>query len=383
MSEGPSGDERNMTILLVIVSLGLGGAERQLVTLATEMDRRGHQVSIVALAGPNPLASQLASTRVELIELGGTIGRSDPRLIVRLRRLIQHHRPDIIHSHIAEANIVTRLASLATGVPMVDTAHNVVEGGVSVSLAYRATRRWSSVTTFVGRAALDRYVSLGLVRSERALCIPNAVDPRFFSHQGNRHSPPDQPHARTSPELPNCRFLFVGRLVAPKRVGDLIQAFGIASQSRPNLHLTIVGDGPERSVLEAQAEAWSRSIEFRGVLDDVTGVLVEADAFVTASGLEGQPISILEAAAMGLPVASTEFVALADTVDLPPSLRCPVGDVEALAEVLLHVAQLGPEGRRAVGAKLRAQVESGASVVSITDRWLDLYRSVLTTGSGR
>ncbi len=93
MSEGPSGDERNMTILLVIVSLGLGGAERQLVTLATEMDRRGHQVSIVALAGPNPLASQLASTRVELIELGGTIGRSDPRLIVRLRRLIQHHRP--------------------------------------------------------------------------------------------------------------------------------------------------------------------------------------------------------------------------------------------------------------------------------------------------
>lgn len=359
-----------MRVMQVITSLGIGGAERQLATLAEALVADGHAVEIVTLAGPNPLADSLRQVGCVVTELGGTIGRPDPRLITRLRRLVRDQRPDIVHSHIAEANIVSRLALIGSGVPLIDTVHNLVEGGRDVSIAYRATRRLPALTTFVSVTSQRRYESKGLVVGDRTIHVPNAVDPRFASLSTPRRHPVR-------------RFIFVGRLVAPKRVHDLLESFALVGHTRSDLTLDIVGDGPERAGLERRASALDVPIRFHGAQGDVGPFLAEADAFVTASSLEGHPVSLLEAAAAGLVIGSTEFDALADTLVLPPRFRAPVGKPECLSRVIAALADLSLNEQESLSIDLRAQVTESSSIEQLVLRWAELYKRAVNKAGTR
>lgn len=129
---------------------------------------------------------------------------------------------------------------------------------------------------------------------------PNAYTP--VTHQGGGH-----------------RILFVGRLADLKGVTILLEALQRMKKERPDVELTIVGDGPDRARFEKAAEDLDVAdrVSFVGSRSqaDVAEHLAETDVFVLPSFAEGVPVTLMEAMASGVPVVATRVGGVAELVD--------------------------------------------------------------------
>src|SRR5688572_2293935 len=102
-----------MRVLFVISDLGLHGAQKQVVELAAELDRRGHEVAIYTLNDEAARAQDLRGTGVEVI-VDQKRSKLDPAVLLRLRRKITSWRADIVHGFLFDGDIYARLAAIGT-----------------------------------------------------------------------------------------------------------------------------------------------------------------------------------------------------------------------------------------------------------------------------
>ena len=152
-------------------------------------------------------------------------------------------------------------------------------------------------------------------------------------------------------------FTFVGRIVPIKRVDLLIGAFARAARAIPGLRLLVVGDGEARTRLELLAAEL-------GVGDRVTlhrlstgpgRIAAAADVAVISSDNEGTPVSLIEAAAAGVPAVATNVGGVGSIVDEDTGMLVAKGNEAALAEAMQAIAaDRGLRRRLGVGARARA-----------------------------
>lgn len=170
-------------------------------------------------------------------------------------------------------------------------------------------------------------------------------------------------------------LIAVGRLMPDKRQDLLIAALARLSPERPDLVLWIVGDGPERKDLEAEAARLGLAdrVVFWGYRSDVPRLLAAATLFVNASSWEGMSNAVLEGMALGL--ASV-------VVDAPGVSECHVpgetgivvpSDAGALAEAVAALLD-DPDRRGRLGKAARARVHAHYSIEANRRRFLDVYR---------
>ena len=100
----------NRRLLLVATSMMRGGAEVQVFQLARSLAARGHDVRVVSLRDPEDFQEEFADLGILLDSLGMRSGRPDPRALTRLASIVRSFRPDVVHSHMVHANLLTRLA---------------------------------------------------------------------------------------------------------------------------------------------------------------------------------------------------------------------------------------------------------------------------------
>ncbi|WP_299819468.1 glycosyltransferase family 4 protein [uncultured Jannaschia sp.] len=196
----------------------------------------------------------------------------------------------------------------------------------------------------------------------------------FARSQAMLHADPDQwhklriVHCGVVPELygmlppanpeAGLRLVFVGRLAPVKGLRILLDAFDRAREARPDMHLTIIGDGPDRAELECLAAPLEAAVTFTGALSqaDVAARLAAADALVLPSFAEGVPVVLMEAMASGKPVIATRVAGVSELVeDGISGYLVPPGDVETLTARLLDLAndpdcwaEMGRAGREKV-----------------------------------
>ncbi len=157
------------------------------------------------------------------------------------------------------------------------------------------------------------------------------------------------------------RVLFIGRLDAVKGVPVLLEAFAALRKGAPEARLSLVGDGPHRAALEAQAAAagLADTVRFTGYLtqEAVTAELAAHDILVLPSFAEGVPVVLMEAMASRLPVIATRVGGVAELVeDGVSGFLVPPGDPATLAERLGRLLD-DPELCRRMGAAGRTAVE--------------------------
>jgi glycosyltransferase involved in cell wall biosynthesis len=115
-----------MRIFLLSTSMGMGGADQQILILARAMRARGHQVRIVALAplGPMGLEARSEGIPIESLELRRSVG--DIPRIFGLARMVRAWKPDVLHSHMVHANLLARALRPMARVPaLVSTIHSI------------------------------------------------------------------------------------------------------------------------------------------------------------------------------------------------------------------------------------------------------------------
>ncbi|HYC31546.1 MAG TPA: glycosyltransferase, partial [Gemmatimonadales bacterium] len=129
-----------MRILFLSTSMGMGGADRQILSAALEMRARGREVRIVSLTPLGQMGHEAARLGIPTESLEMRRGIPDPRGLARLVRLVGTWRPDVVHSHMVHANLMARALRLFVRIPvLVSTIHNIYEGGRARMMGYRLT----------------------------------------------------------------------------------------------------------------------------------------------------------------------------------------------------------------------------------------------------
>lgn len=324
-----------MRVVQVTESLEIGGAERVVVVLANDLARR-HAVTIICTKRIGALAAQL-DPAVRVICTGAREG-NDPRLVGKLRRELRTLDAEVVHTHdwggFLETMLAAKLAGARRRVHTVHGAYMAYPPGFA-STCKKSLRHWLERRVAPRGAvvcvsdALRQHVVEEVGLPDRALVtIANGIEV-------------GPPLARAPRVAGAPRFITVGRLAAVKNVTMLLQAFAEAVGRHPGATLRIVGDGPERPMLERRASELgiAARVEFLGFRSDTDALLAEADAFVLASLSEGIPMAVLEAMRAGLPVIATRVGGIPATVlDGETGVLVDSGDAPALARVLCRAA---------------------------------------------
>ena len=184
------------------------------------------------------------------------------------------------------------------------------------------------------------------------------------------------PEPRTEAAGP-LRVLSVGRLVPEKGQFILLQALAELQRREVDVTATLVGDGPDRLMLEREARRLRLSgrVTFAGSLgaDRVAQLYREADVFCLASFTEGVPVSLMEAMSHRLPVVTTRITGIPELVeDGVSGALLPPGRVSPLADALQRLAE-EPELRSKWGEAGRRQVLRGYDIRRSAEQLAELF----------
>lgn len=309
------------------------------------------------------LATQEGATALFMRELMQPVRpASDARSLARLRRIIRRFRPHVIHTHTAKAGFLGRQAAVLSGRArpvLVHTFHgHVLEGyfGAARSALYRRLERrlgrGTDALIGVSQATVDDLVRLGVAPPDRFRVVRLGLDLDRFARidDGVRANAREMLGAASGEIV--CTF--VGRIAPIKRVGLLIDSFASAHSVKPELRLWVVGDGEERSLLERRATALGLgdSVRFFGYRGDLESIWAASDIAVLTSRNEGTPVSLIEAAAAGLPAVSTDVGGVRESLAPEAAVFVPPEEGALIASGLLELAA-DPDGRRSKGVAAR------------------------------
>lgn len=367
-----------MRILLLSTSMGMGGADKQLLSAAQEMRSRGRDVLIVSLTKLGPMGHQARTLGIPTESLEMRRGFPDPRGLVRLVQLVRAWKPDVLHSHMVHANLMARLLRLLVPVPvLVSTIHNIYEGGPLRMAAYRLTNRLVDHMTIISEAAADHFISEGIVPRELLRVVPNGVDAELF-----REVPLEARNVlrRSLGVEQQFVWLAVGRFEIAKDYPNMLRAFATVRERHPEAVLLLIGRGSLQSETEAEVQALGLGphVRFLGVRDDVPEWMTAADGYVMSSAWEGMPMVLLEAAAAGLPIVATRVGGNHEVVrDGESGFLVPPRAPDSLGLAMLRLMETSGAQRRSMGERGRQHVRANYGLSRVVERWEDLYREVL------
>jgi glycosyltransferase involved in cell wall biosynthesis len=300
-------------------SMAGGGAERVALKLAEGFVDRGFEVDLVLSAAEGPRMTEVRDD-VRVVDLDA---RRVLTSLPALARYLAKERPLALASHLNHANVVAlvaaKLARYRGRVVVVEhnTLSEAARNGKSrrdrmmPHIVRRAYRRADYVVGVSGGVVQDlaRFTSLP---AEKLKVVLNPVVTPDLTERAKE--PIDHPWFTNGSQV----FVAVGRLRPQKDFRTLLQAFSRVRAKRP-ARLLILGEGPERSELEALARELgvAKDVLLPGSVENPYAYLSRAVAFVLSSRWEGLPTVLIEALACGVPVIATD---------------CPSGPREILAD---------------------------------------------------
>jgi glycosyltransferase involved in cell wall biosynthesis len=361
-------------ILQIIPSLDRAGAEKQMCLLAKGLPRDGFEVHVCALTRGGPMEADLAEAGIPPVVIGKR-WKLDPQAYWRLKAHVAHLRPDLIHTWMFAANAYGFAAARACGMKNLVIGQRCVDPWKSRPqlILDRAMAQRCSRVVVNSEGVREFYVQHG-TPAERVCVIPNGVTLPAPSST-TRHQ------LLAELELPaNSRLIgLVGRLWPQKRVKDAIWAADLLKVIHDDVHLLVIGDGPQRDRLRRFRDQCHirDKVHFLGERGDVPRLLPHFDVLWSTSGYEGQSNVILEALAAGVPIVATDIPGTRELViSGTTGYLVPVGDRAAFAkqtERLLNNAALAAQ----FAAAGRERVQSEFSVEKMIERHVGLYREVL------
>jgi glycosyltransferase involved in cell wall biosynthesis len=369
-----------MRLSLIIASLGRGGAERTASILASAWAAQGNDVTLITLTQDDVPAYSLHPA-VRLRQLRVLHGPAKNLLhgavrqlncVRALRQTLIASSPEVIVSFMDVSNILTLLAVRGLPVPVVITEHTHPafhyigwHWQILRRLLYHRAGALVCMTNavllwFQKRIKVNGYV------------IPNPVE-----------VVPVRGAADVSAREDGKTVIAMGRLSREKGFDLLLEAFSRIADRHSDWQLKIVGDGPLRSALEAQATRLNlgRRAQFTGTVTDPYLVLRSADLFVFSSRFEGFGNALCEAMACGLPVISFDCPSgpreiIRNGVD---GLLVPPENVVELAAAMDGLMSDSQERTRLASRAPEIAERFGLKRVLVL--WIELFEEVLARRS--
>jgi glycosyltransferase involved in cell wall biosynthesis len=359
-----------LRITHVVSSLQVGGMEQFALRIASEQQRRGHAVRLLAVRG-GPLLehARAAGVPVHILRGRGKQTWLPDALLCHARA-----RPQIVHAHNPTSLPYAAIARAVGRPAVLMTRH-----GQRAELRTPTETEWNATAAVVAvsEAAATVLRETYPAQAAKVSVIHNGIEP----------AAPARPREETratlglDPSDPIPVGIIVARIDTLKGHDTLLHALAQLPLTTPPVTLLIAGDGAERAAMERLATELgiTQQARFLGFRTDVRDLLAASDFFVLPSRLEGLPLSVLEAMAHGLPVIATPVGGTPEVIPDPRyGLLTPVDDVPALAAVLARLAS-DPALRQELGEAGRRRVAEAFSFAAMTSRYDALYRRLLSS----
>jgi len=301
--------DRRIRVLFAIPALDRGGPDRVLFELLTSIDRERFVPSLMVIEGEGDYLSRLPKD-IPVEVLGGPVSktRRDRYPVLRALRFIRKTQPDLVFGTL---RMTFTLGVAAPAFPahtrlILRQANDFTTNFAELVKQSRVKHRFARWLSKQNLKAADAVVcqshamkaDLNELLGARAKLhvIGNPVDVDAIARAGTGTLP-------GSPAL-----VSVGRLMPQKGFDILLPAIAQIRTRYPGLHLTIIGDGPDREQLEAQTRELGLTdvVTFTGFSKNPIPSVRAADLFVLASRYEGFPNAALEALACGTPIVLTD-----------------------------------------------------------------------------
>jgi glycosyltransferase involved in cell wall biosynthesis len=373
-------------VFQIITSLVPAGAERLAVHLLEYIDRE--QFSPVCICLGDPVGSHLEARVQQLGVPLYFLGKGDTMSLAVLRKLdalFRQYRPVVVHTHLLALNYAYPLMIRYRTPARVYTVHNLAEKDVGLRTA-------PIVRALAFRYRVGRVVPVAIAEEVRASIqqlygypdpplIPNGIPTDEYAPNPDTRAQWRQAHGI---EPRATVVTHIGRFAVQKNHALLVEAFAQVHSDAP-LYLLLVGGGElENAVREQVAGLGLESrVRFLGVRADVADILRASDVFVLSSRWEGNPMSVMEAMAAGLPVVSTAVGGVPELVrEGETGLLVPSEDAGALAQALQALVD-DPVRRQAMGDAARQRAVARFDIRHTVRGYEQLYEKLLTQRPNR
>ncbi|MBA3738690.1 MAG: glycosyltransferase [Actinobacteria bacterium] len=379
-------------VLRIVTRLNVGGPARQAVYLLGALERRGFLTELVS-GSVGPGEGELLPTdglHTRIPELKRPLDPfADLRAARAVRRLVRARSPHVVHTHMAKAGALGRLAAHRARVPVViHTFHgHVLEGYFARPVtamflaAERRLARWSDALVAVSPAVRDELLELriGVPSQWRVVPVGLELDDLLAPAPGTGEA-----RRRLGLSQHGAVVGIVGRLVPIKDHVTFLEAAARIAARRPDVTFVVAGDGELRSALEAQGRGMlGDRIRFLGWVTDLPTLYAAIDVVVLTSRNEGTPVSLIEAGAAAKPVVCTRVGGVDDVVRHDVTgLLVPAGDPAGIAAAVLRLME--DQGMaRSMGEAARGWVRDRFTAERLADDLSNLYRELIARPANR
>ncbi|KAA9324986.1 glycosyltransferase family 4 protein [Adhaeribacter soli] len=352
------------------------------MNLAKALMQAGHEV--VAIAPQDAYSQRLVEAGMQFVpvqmENKGTNPVKDLLLIKQFYQIYKTVKPDVILQYTIKPNIYGTLAAKLAGIPVINNVSGlgtvfIVKNLVSkVALGlYKFAFQFPAKVFFQNRDDQELFLEHSLVKREITEVLPGSgVDTVRFI--------PAESFARN----PDFRFLMIARVLYEKGIVEYVEAAKELKKKYPQIRVQLLGAfdeagniGVKRSVFEDWIKGGE--LEYLGTSDDVAAVIAKADCVVLPSYREGTPKTLLEAAAMGKPIVTTNVPGCKETVvDAQNGYLCEVRSGADLARKMEQVLQLSDAELQAMGHASRQLALDKFDEKHVINRYLQTINDITT-----
>lgn len=312
------------------------------------------------------------------MERSGMNPAADARLLLRYYRSLRQVRPTAYCGFTIKPNVYGAIAARWAGVPAINNVTGLGTMFLSRAITWRLTAqlyRWAfkqSRKVFLhNEEDLRIFLDAKIVRPDQAAVIPG-------SGVNLDHFRPEEPSDNSGPPT----FLFIGRAIRDKGIGEFVEAARQVRQRMPDVRFQLLGNpdpGNPTSVSVGEFQSWIDQglIDHLGEQADVRPAIRGATAIVLPSYREGMSRALLEGAAMGKPLVGTDVAGCRELiVEGVTGALCRPRDAQSLADAMERIARMEPAALLDMGRAARAKVKRGFSDEVVVKAYLDVLGGV-------
>jgi glycosyltransferase involved in cell wall biosynthesis len=374
-----------MRVVHIIKATRIGGAERHLLILLTELRRRQVDAHLLMLVEPGNLMTEMvaeAEKRHIPVQRVIIYRDADTYVIFRLRRILRHLKPDIVHTHLIHADLFGLLAAKLAGIRIILTGrHN--DDDFRHHPAVKTLNRWLWRGLSGGIAISDALkqftTTLEGAPHEQVHVVTYGIE---YAHITPAETAKARADLRAELGLPPDTLLIgmACRLVEQKGITYALQAFEQIFYEFRDVHLVIAGEGELQPVLEAEARQRNLAVRTRfiGWRKDAPAFLAGLDVFLMPSLWEGFGLVLLEAMSRRIPVIASAVSAIPEVVAHTESgILVPPRDPQAIADAL-RLLLPDRELRLYMGLNGEDRLDTLFSAARMADETVAVYEGFLS-----
>lgn len=297
----------NNKILLIIPTLGLGGAEIMVENLALTLKDRDYYVKVISLYNyQSPITIRLENANIPIIYLNKKTG-FDFKIVLQLYKIFKAEKPSVVHTHLYSLPYAFIAAKSAKVNKVVHTIHSMADKEVTKNkrkINKILYKKFGVIPVAISPIVKESIIEEYQIEPSMVPMIFNGIDLDKCIEKDNYFL------------KDKFTILHIGSFTKPKNHEGLINSFKSVHDIYAKTELMLIGKGELEDEIKKQVNTLELDscVKFMGLQADVHLYLNEADIFVLPSLWEGMPITLIEAMATGLPIVATGVGGVPDMI---------------------------------------------------------------------